>query len=226
MADSIKSLESKMNKRTFLKVLKTVQNSIDKDSPSNILKNSFERNPYTILMATLLSLRTKDENTAQVCNKLFNPAITPQQLLEIPIEQLEQTVRPTGMYRKKAQVIREVSQNLIEKFEASVPNTKEELLSLKGVGEKTANIVLNNAFSIPTIAVDTHVHRLPNLWGFITTKTEKETFKALCEKVPKEFWNSLNFTLVSFGQTICLPKNPKCGLCTISQYCPVKKEDR
>ena len=191
-----------MTKQAFLEILQILQNSIPKDSPSNILKNSFERNPYTILMATLLSLRTKDENTARVCKELLNPAISPQELLNIPLEELEQIVKPTGMYRKKAQVLREVSQSLIDNFNATVPCTKEELLSLKGVGEKTANIVLNNAFDIPTIAVDTHVHRLPNIWGFINTKNEKETLKVLCEKVPKQFWNKLNFSIVSFGQNV------------------------
>ena len=208
-----------MTNQAFLEVLGILQNSIPKDSPSNILKNSFERNPYTILMATLLSLRTKDENTARVCKELLNPAITPQELLNIPLEELEQIVKPTGMYRKKAQVLREVSQNLIDNFNATVPCTKEELLSLKGVGEKTANIVLNNAFDIPTIAVDTHVHRLPNIWGFIDTNTEKETLKSLCEKVPKQFWNKLNFSIVSFGQTICLSRSPKCEICPITKYC-------
>jgi len=212
-------MEQNMTNQAFLEVLGILQNSIPKDSPSNILKNSFERNPYTILMATLLSLRTKDENTARVCKELLNPAITPQELLNIPLEELEQIVKPTGMYRKKAQVLREVSQNLIDNFNATVPCTKEELLSLKGVGEKTANIVLNNAFDIPTIAVDTHVHRLPNIWGFIDTNTEKETLKSLCEKVPKQFWNKLNFSIVSFGQTICLSRSPKCEICPITKYC-------
>lgn len=208
-----------MTTKAFLEVLEILQKQIPSDSPSNILKNSFERNPYTILMATLLSLRTKDENTARVCSQLLNPAITPQQLLDIPLDTLEQLVKPTGMYRKKAQVLREVSQSLIHYFQGNVPQTKEELLSLKGVGEKTANIVLNNAFGIPSIAVDTHVHRLPNLWQFIQTKNEKETLKALCQKVPKQFWNTLNFTLVSFGQTICTPQNPKCEVCPIQTYC-------
>ena len=170
-------------------------------------------------MATLLSLRTKDENTARVCRELFLVAKTPQEMLEVPILELEQMVRPTGMYRKKAQILQEVSQTLIEKFNSTVPSTKTELLSIKGVGEKTANIVLNNAFSIPTIAVDTHVHRIPNMLGFISTETEKETLKALCEKVPKEYWSRLNFTIVSFGQTICLPRSPKCDVCPIVPYC-------
>jgi len=208
-----------MELKEFLEVLDILEKNIPDDSPSNILKNSFKRTPYTILMATLLSLRTKDENTARVCKELFLVAKTPQEMLEVPILELEQMVRPTGMYRKKAQILQEVSQTLIEKFNSTVPSTKAELLSIKGVGEKTANIVLNNAFSIPTIAVDTHVHRIPNMLGFISTETEKETLKALCEKVPKEYWSRLNFTIVSFGQTICLPRSPKCDVCPIVPYC-------
>ncbi len=209
-----------MKSEIFLKILDILEQNIAEDSPSNILKNSFRRTPYTILMATLLSLRTKDENTARVCRELFLIADSPQKMLEIPREKLEQMVKPTGMYRKKAQTLQEVSQTLMDRFDAEVPATKKELLSIKGVGEKTANIVLNNAFEIPTIAVDTHVHRIPNMLGFIESKTEKETNKLLSEKVPKAYWNRLNFTLVSFGQTICLPRNPQCNICPIKEWCP------
>jgi endonuclease-3 len=208
-----------MKTKEFLKILSILEKNIPQDSPSNILKNSFKRTPYTILIATLLSLRTKDENTARVCKELFQIANTPQTLLEIPIEKLELIVKPTGMYRKKSAVIREVSQTLIDRFNSNVPQTKEELLSMRGVGEKTANIVLNNAFNIPIIAVDTHVHRIPNMLGFIDTKTEKETQKELSSKVPQEYWSKLNFTIVSFGQTVCLPRSPKCEVCPIFDYC-------
>ena len=208
-----------MEVKAFLEVLAILEQHIPDDSPSNILKKSFKRTPYTILMATLLSLRTKDENTARVCKKLFLVAETPFEMLEIPLKTLEEMVKPTGMYRKKAQILHDVSLTLIEQFDATVPQTKAELLSIKGVGEKTANIVLNNAFNIPTIAVDTHVHRIPNMLGFIETTTEKETLKALCEKVPQNYWSKLNFTVVSFGQTVCLPRNPKCEVCPIVAYC-------
>ena len=208
-----------MEIKVFLEILDILEKNIPDDSPSNILKNSFKRTPYTILMATLLSLRTKDENTARVCRELFLVADTPQQMLDIPVEKLEIMVKPTGMYRKKAGVLQEVSQTLIDRFNSTVPSRKSELLSIRGIGEKTANIVLNNAFNISTIAVDTHVHRIPNMFGFIETITEKETSKMLCEKVPKEYWNRLNFTIVSFGQTICLPRNPKCEVCPIVRYC-------
>ena len=208
-----------MEIKVFLEILDILEKNIPDDSPSNILKNSFKRTPYTILMATLLSLRTKDENTARVCRELFLVADTPQRMLAISIDNLEMMVKPTGMYRKKAGVLKEVSQTLINRFNSIVPSRKNELLSIRGVGEKTANIVLNNAFHIPTIAVDTHVHRIPNMLGFIETITEKETSKMLCEKVPKEYWDRLNFTIVSFGQTICLPRNPKCEICPIVRYC-------
>jgi endonuclease-3 len=210
-----------MKTKEFLEILSILEKNIPQDSPSNILKNSFKRTPFTILIATLLSLRTKDEHTAKVCKELFKIANTPQTLLEIPTEKLEIIVKPTGMYRKKSAVIKEVSQTLIERFNSTVPSSKKELLSIRGVGEKTANIVLNNAFNIPIIAVDTHVHRIPNMFGFIDTKNEKETQQELSSKVPKEYWSRLNFTIVSFGQTVCLPRNPRCSVCPISDYCNV-----
>ena len=209
-----------MEIKEFLEVLDILEKDIPQDSPSNILKNSFPRTPYTILIATLLSLRTKDETTARVTKELFNLVKTPQKLLNMPIEKLENIIKPTGMYRKKAEILRGVSSTIIEKFNSIVPNTKEELLSLKGVGEKTTNIVLNNAFFIPTIAVDTHVYRIVNLLKFIDTKNDKETTEELHKKVPKEYWDRLNFTIVSFGQTICTPRNPKCDICLIQNYCP------
>lgn len=208
-----------MNLKTFLKIVDILKENIPADSPSNILKNSFKRTPYTILMATLLSLRTKDEYTASVCAKLFILVDNPQDMLDIDREELERIIRATGMYRKKAETLKSVSQELIDRFNSKVPSTREELLSLKGVGEKTANIVMNNAFDTPTIAVDTHLHRVPNMLGFIDTKNERETLRVLEERIPKEYWSSLNFTIVSFGQSICLPRNPKCDICPIYNYC-------
>ena len=212
-----------MKREEFLKVLDILEKNILKNAPSNILKNSHKRTPYTILIATLLSLRTKDEITARVCRELFKIANTPKEIIKIPLKRLEEIVKPTGMYRKKAKTIIDVSKILIEKFNSEVPNTKKELLSIKGVGDKTANIVLNSAFGIPLIAVDTHVHRIPNLLGFIDTKTPKETEIELHKRVPKEYWHKLNHIIVSFGQTICTPRNPKCGSCAIREFC--KKEE-
>ncbi len=216
-----------MKTEDFLKVLDILEKEeILKSSPATILKKSFKRTPFTILIATLLSLRTKDEITAKVCKKLFSIADTPQKILNLPDKELEKIIKSTGMYKKKAQTLKEVSKALIEKYQGKVPKNKKELLSLKGIGEKTANIVLNNAFSIPSIAVDTHVHRIPNLLGFIDTKNEKETQKELEKKIPKKYWDKINMILVSFGQTICIPNRQKCDICPIKRYCPkFEKED-
>ncbi len=208
-----------MNQKDFLEILDILEETIPKNSPSNILKNSHRRTPYTILIATLLSFRTKDDITARVCKELFKIADTPQEMIKIPLQKLEEIIKPTGMYRKKAKSIIEVSKTLIEKFNSKVPNSKKELLSIKGVGDKTANIVLNSAFNTPSIAVDTHVHRIPNLLRFIDTKTPKETEIELHKRVPKEYWHKLNHIIVSFGQTICTPRNPKCKICPISYSC-------
>ncbi|SHO80387.1 Endonuclease III [hydrothermal vent metagenome] len=210
-----------MRSEEFIEILDILSQNIQDDTPSNILKNSFHRTPYTILIATLLSLRSKDENTARVVKELFAVANTPQLMLEIPIEKLQEIVKPIGMYRKKAQILYDVSQTLIDRFNSKVPNTQKELLSIKNIGEKTANILLNNAFNIPIIAVDTHVHRIANLLNFIDTKNEKDTQKELSKKIPKEYWNIVNFNIVSFGQTICKPRNPKCDICPISKFCPI-----
>jgi endonuclease-3 len=208
-----------METEEFLKVLDILEKNIPKNAPSNILKNSHKRTPYTILIATLLSFRTKDEITARVCKELFKIADTPKEMIKIPLQKLEEIIRPTGMYRKKARNIIEVSKTLVEKFDSKVPNSKSELLSIKGVGDKTANILLNSAFNTPSIAVDTHVHRIPNLLGFIDTKTPKETEIELHKRVPKEYWHKLNHIIVSFGQTTCTPINPKCESCAIREFC-------
>jgi len=208
-----------MQTEDFIEILDILKDITPKNSPSNILKNSFHRTPYTILIATLLSLRTKDEITASVSSKLFSIVDNPIDMLNIPISQLEDIIKPTGMYHKKAQTLKNVSKELIDRFNSKVPSTQEELLSFKGVGLKTANIVLNNAFNIPTIAVDTHVDRISNLLGIVNTTRSKDTLKILEKSIPREYWSILNFSLVSFGQTICLPRNPKCDICPIYRYC-------
>ncbi len=212
-----------MTVEEFLEFLEILQSDIDKSSPSSILKKSFKRTPFTILIATVLSLRTRDKNTARVCKELFSLVNTPEELLQINKDKLERIIRPTGMHHKKVQILREVSKALIDRFDSIVPSEKSELLSLNGIGEKTANIVLNNAFNIPSIAVDTHVHRIVNLLGFTDTKNAKETERKLCQKVPYEYWSRINFLIVSFGQTICLPNYPKCDRCKIQKYCKYKR---
>ncbi len=208
-----------MNQKDFLEILDILEKNSTRNAPSDILHSAFNRTPYTILIATLLSLRTKDETTARVSKELFKVAETPEKMVEIPLDRLEEIVKPTGMYRRKARTIIDVSNTLIEKFNSKVPDRKGELLTIKGVGDKTANVVLNSAFGIPSIAVDTHVHRVTNLLGFIETKTPRESERELYRRVPKRYWSRLNHIIVSFGQTICLPRGAKCDICPIYDRC-------
>jgi len=203
----------------FLSLLDKIENTLAKESPSMRLRYSYRRNPYTILMVTLLSLRAKDEATSKVASALFNDIQTPQELLRYPLDELEKRIKPLGMYRQKSKTLRDVSKELIERFDSTVPQSQDELLSIKGVGIKTANIVLNNAYNQGIIAVDTHVHRICNLLNLITTKTPKESNLILNEIIPKTHKSKLNFTLVVFGQTICTPKNPKCDKCIAKDVC-------
>jgi len=212
-----------MQLQTFLKILDILEQNLSQNTPAHILKNSYKRNPYTILMVTLLSLRSKDEKTATIAKQLFNDIQTPSELLQqFSQDKLEDIIKPIGFQKQKAKTLLEVSKVLIEKYNAQVPNDKEKLLSIKGIGEKTANIVLNNAFGIGSIAVDTHVHRLTNLWGIVDTKSFDESSKILNDIIPNSYKSKLNFTLVSFGQTICTVNNPKCEICSIKEYCGMK----
>ena len=213
-----------MNIQTFLKILDILEQNIPQNTPAQNLKNCYKRNPYTILMVTLLSLRSKDEKTALIAKELFNTIQTPQELVKISQEKLENIIKPIGFQKQKAKTLLEVSKILIEKYNSQVPNNKEKLLSIKGIGEKTANIVLNNAFGINSIAVDTHVHRLTNMWGIVQTNSFDESSKILNKIIPKQYKSKLNFTLVSFGQTICTVKNPKCEICKIKIYCKENNE--
>ena len=201
------------------KLLEDIQQNLPDTFPALILRHCYKRNPYTILMVTLLSLRSKDEKTALIAKQIFNDIATPQELLKIPLEKLETIIKPIGMAKQKAKTLHDVSKILIEKYNSMPPTTKEELLSIKGIGEKTANIVLNNAYSQGIIAVDTHVHRIANLLNIINTKDEKESSKVLNEIVPKECRDDFNFLIVAFGQTICKVQNPKCEECSIKIWC-------
>ncbi len=209
-----------MRVKEFLKVISILEKNLPKDTPSKRLRESYKKTPYTILMATLLSLRTKDEKTAIVTSKLFNKIQTPEELLKIELKELEEIIKPVGFYRKKAKTLQNISKVLIEKFNSKVPSTKEELLSLKGVGEKTANIFLNSNNIYPVIAVDTHVHRITNLLGVVKTKTPNETSKILNKIIPTQNRKNINSILTSFGQTICKPQKAKCEICPIQEYCP------
>lgn len=175
--------------------------------------------PYTILITTILSLRTQDGTTAAAARRLFELAQTPATMLEVPAATITQVIYPVGFYKTKAETILTVSRLLIERYGGAVPDTVEELLTLPGVGRKTANLVVTMGYNKPGICVDTHVHRITNRWGYVQTKTPEQTEFALRARLPAEYWIPINGYLVSLGQNICHPTSPRCSQCPIAAWC-------
>jgi endonuclease-3 len=188
-----------------------------------------KRDPFRILIATILSLRTKDEMTRKASQHLFNRADTPEKILEIPHDELEQIIYPVGFYRRKAETIRVICKRLIKEFQGRVPDSLEELLSFKGVGRKTANLVITMGYGKPGICVDTHVARITQRIGIVQIKGEKDDklvfhnadqVEMILRKIlPKKWWIPINDILVTWGQNICTPISPKCSLCVINDVC-------
>lgn len=178
------------------------------------------RNPYKILIGTLLSLRTKDEVTSVASDKLFSVAETPQKMLNLSQKQIEELIFPVGFYHRKAENIQTVSEIILKKYAGKVPDNLDELLALPGVGRKTANLVIVLGYDKYGICVDTHVHRISNRWGFVKTKSPEETEFTLRRKLDKKYWKIYNDYLVSFGQNICKPISPLCSKCDIDMWCP------
>ncbi|MCI6930115.1 MAG: endonuclease III [Methanobrevibacter boviskoreani] len=177
------------------------------------------RDPYKVLIRTILSQRTRDENTDQATENLFSVYPDIYAVADGSIEKIQELIKPAGFYRVKAGRIKEVSRILIDQYGGEVPDDLKELMSLPGVGRKTANCVLVFAFNEPAIPVDTHVHRISNRWGFVDTKKPEDTEKELMSFVPKDLWIELNDLMVQFGQTICKPTSPQCEICPIYDLC-------
>jgi endonuclease-3 len=180
---------------------------------------SLSRDPYQVLIACLLSLRTKDETTGPAARRLFALADTPQRMLTLTAAQVEKAIYPVGFYKTKAQTVLDISSTLVEQYGGRVPDEIDELVMFKGVGRKTANLVVTQGFQKPGICVDTHVHRISNRWGYVETKTPEETETALRAKLPQQYWIEINDLLVAMGQTICHPTSPKCSQCPIEKHC-------
>jgi endonuclease III len=178
------------------------------------------RDPFKTLIGCILSLRTKDETTAVASERLFARAATPEAILKLSPAMLAKLIYPVGFYRTKAGVIRGICRVLIDKFDGKVPDDIDALLTLKGVGRKTANLVVTEAFGKPGICVDTHVHRISNRWGIVKTNVPDKTETALREVLPRRHWLEYNGILVAFGQTICHPTSPWCSRCKIAHLCP------
>jgi endonuclease III len=176
--------------------------------------------PFHILIATILSLRTKDTLTSVVAPRLFAAADTPEAMLALSEERIAELIYPVGFYRTKARSIRQVCALLLERHGGQVPADLDALLALPGVGRKTANLVLTMGFGLPGICVDTHVHRICNIWGYVRTKNPDATEQALRAKLSPEYWLEINGLLVTLGQNICHPVSPRCSACPIAAYCP------
>ncbi len=196
------------------------------DKKTAVMEVSENKDPFMVLISCILSLRTKDEVTAQAAKRLFELAKTPREMLDLDLEEIERAIYPVGFYRRKASQIKEISRELIERYNSKVPDELDELLKLKGVGRKTANIVITIGYGKPGIAVDTHVHRISNRLGLVKTKNPDETELALREILPDKYWIILNDLLVMHGQTICTPISPKCSICPITAYCERVGVDR
>jgi len=205
----------------IIAILQTATKGFIEPASASIIKK-YGKNPYLVLVSCILSLRTKDAVSLAASIRLFEHAQTPQQLLSLSSEIIQKLIYPTGFYRQKAKQLLELSSILVKKFQSKVPDTENDLLSLPGVGRKTTNLVLSVAFDMPALCVDTHVHRISNRLGFVSTSTPAETETALKELLPKKYWSEYNSLMVMWGQNICLPISPLCSQCPLLPLCPQK----
>jgi endonuclease-3 len=209
-----------MQTKNISKIMRVLAKTYPSTDKTTLNRMRRKPNPFKVLIACLLSLRARDENTEKVSAKLFQIADTPQKLAKIPGKKLETIIYSSGHYKKKAKTLKHVAKTLLKNFKGKVPNTKEELLSIKGIGPKTANVVLAFAYGKSVIPVDVHVHVTANRLGWIKTKTAEKSEKALEKALAKKYWQELNSILVQFGKDICDTRSPKCSICPIKQYCP------
>lgn len=177
------------------------------------------RDPFRVLIGCLLSLRTKDEVTDEASKRLFALADTPRTMLRLRAATIEKAIFPVGFYRNKAKQIRGICRTLLTDYGGAVPDTIDELVKLKGVGRKTANLVVTRGHDKPGICVDIHVHRITNRWGYVKTKTPDETETALRARLPKRYWKTINGLLVAYGRNLCRPVSPFCSRCPLADRC-------
>lgn len=199
-------------------IVKTLNNANMPQSDFVKLMENF-KNPYLVLIACILSLRTNDKTTYPATLRMLELAKTPEEMMKVKVEDLEKAIYPVGFYANKAKQIIKLSKELVEKYNSQVPEEIEELIKFNGVGRKTANLVVAKGFNKHAICVDVHVHRIFNRLGYVKTKNPEETEFALREKLPKKYWIDINTLIVTFGQNICKPQKPLCGKCPISKYC-------
>ncbi|MFQ5428609.1 MAG: endonuclease III domain-containing protein, partial [Thermodesulfobacteriota bacterium] len=184
-----------------------------------VVAESGKKSPFKVLVSCILSLRTKDEVTKAASERLFAIAATPGELAALDEDVIAEAIYPAGFYKTKAKTLQEIAGVLRDRYSSEVPDTIDELLKLRGVGRKTANLVVTLGYGRPGICVDTHVHRIVNRWGLVSTKTPDKTEFALRKILPEMYWIGINDLLVTYGQNICRPASPFCSRCAISGFC-------
>ena len=189
-------------------------------TPTTLAEVERKRDPFRLLIACVISLRTKDAVTAEASGRLFAAASTPDGVAALPARRIAKLIFPAGFYNTKARQIREIARRVAAERDGAVPPDLDALLAFPGVGRKTANLVLGLGFGIPAICVDTHVHRISNRLGLVETRTPEQTEYALEEVLPRRFWIDINDLLVTFGQHVCHPTSPKCSSCPLAARCP------
>jgi endonuclease-3 len=209
-----------MTQREIHAAIKILRLEVPKwNTPIVTLMAETYASPFRVLISCVLSLRTQDATTAQASHRLFAVADSPQALIKLSAKRLEKLIFPVGFYRTKAKNILEICRTLVDRYGGNVPDEIDELLKLKGVGRKTANLVVTLGYNKPGICVDTHVHRISNRWGYVKTSMPEKTEFALRARLPKKYWIEYNDLLVSFGQHLCRPISPMCSQCPVARYC-------
>jgi endonuclease-3 len=200
------------------------QRSSEFTTPAMTKVSKQSNSPFRVLISCILSLRTKDSVTAEASNRLYTLAKTPEEMAKLGTRQIAKAIYPVGFYRTKSRRIKGICSRLIKEFRGKVPEDFDTLLTFKGVGRKTANIVMTYGFFRDGyLAIDTHCHRVPNRLGWIKTKTPEQSEEALKKILPRKYWRDFNNIFVQFGQNICKPIGPKCGICPVSRYCKYYK---
>jgi endonuclease-3 len=210
-----------LDRKTFDEALAILRAEYPKwEAPAKKSDYGYRRTPYTIAISVTLSFRTKDEVTQAAGERLFALADTPEKMVTLPAETIEKAIYPVGFYRKKARTILDISHYLLKHCDGEVPDTEEALLRIKGIGPKAAAIILERAFGKKVVAVDTHVHRILNLWGFLHTPAPEASYETLKTLLDDEEKAGLNRLLVAFGQAVCRPHKPLCEECPVAHLCP------
>jgi endonuclease-3 len=210
----------KIKWETIFSELEKWRNDLGEHDPSvNTVAEHYSRSPWAVLVSTIISLRTKDDVTLTASEKLLEKAANPAELAALKQDKIERLIYPAGFYRNKAASLKKIAAILLEQYNGKVPASMEVLLSLPGVGRKTANLVLNEAFDLDAICVDIHVHRISNRCGWLKSKNPEETEMILREILPKKFWKRINRLLVLYGQKLCRPVSPFCSRCVIAKSC-------